>query len=128
MSWVPMRGSTWWSPALTKTGKPHKTWGSTFHAEACALKRCDDCGLLKNAAHCKRWWIWPCIFGASRRNDPAYHREEPVLCMGCMNRQRPLARLEHTVRENRTLIGRIGRETARGKGREDRGTAPRVLG
>lgn len=88
-----------------KSGKMGKRYECLAVRRFCPLERCEKCNRIGSPAWVRRWWMRP------------YEREidspEPVLCMGCMNRLRPMWRAARTVEENFRLINRIKREITR---------------
>lgn len=98
----------WWQRSTLKSGKPGNrvTWIPAYYS---VLDRCEHCGRLSSANWVKKWWFR----GYLRVDLRARHREpehEPVLCMGCFNKFRPLWKRANEALENRLLINRLKRE------------------
>lgn len=87
-----------------RNGKPGKGFVNVY-APYCSLTFCERCNKPGPSNRVRRWYY---------RTYPIHDAPplEPILCLGCCNRLRPLWRTEKIVRENRALISRIVREVA----------------
>lgn len=95
-----------------KSGKPGKRWDyKSFRV--CPIAQCDRCKRFGSRTWVRVWHMQPWNQFDLRRNHQQLREAEPRLCMGCMNRLRPIYRAERVIGENSRLIGRIKREITR---------------
>lgn len=95
-----------------KSGKPGRRWNYRPY-RVCPIAQCDRCHRFGSETWVRRWYMQPWApFDLRRKNQPI-RDPEPTLCMGCMNRLRPIWQAERVVGENTRLINRIKREVGR---------------
>lgn len=105
-----------------KDGSPGRRVDNVRYAY-CPIGQCQSCGRWGSESWVRKWYArpisrsWHLAPGGQRRlgyDDTA----EGIRCMGCMNRIRPVWAQMAIVEENRLLLGRINRESAR-RARQD---------
>lgn len=99
----------WGRPPL-KSGKQSARWQVIAVWYYCPVVRCEKCDKPGSPVWVRRWYYAPFepYLAADRVDDP-----EPVLCMGCANRLRPLWKSQCIILENHRLLNTIKREIGR---------------
>lgn len=67
----------------------------------CRVASCSQCKRIGPTGHVKRWWLLTSVV------RERYEIDNPVLCMGCMNKSRSIWNVVRQYEENRILMGRI---------------------
>ena len=128
-----------WHPYIKKNGQPGKSgWMEWAHYPYSVLGQCERCGRLSSADWVKQWFYARVCWPRRRYGDPfgnavAYAEwkldpttREPVLCIGCFNKVRPIWDALQIADENRLLINRIKQEITRARKDRNNGAAPEI--
>lgn len=103
----------WWEPVPLKNGKPGKRLRLTFGGLYTPLFTCEVCGhrsVPAKVTYRGDCWGWEFSFKGRFRNFIGHSR--CMLCTGCWNRVRPIARAGEALNEARLAIVRLDKVIA----------------
>lgn len=109
-----------WVRSRLKNGKPGQRMLLSHTADYCPVERCEDCGKLGSPTWIKQWFLRPYKPYDLRMKVNEVWMPDPVLCIGCMNRKRPLWKAQELIIQNQRLINRIKREASRVRSQNSR--------